>query len=969
MNRRTAGDVFIGRDRELSEMSRLVDDLSKGMSAVAFIAGEPGVGKTYLLAKILDHAHRKKMFSARGHCSEDEGAPPFWPWVQVIRPLIEEASRAELAYQLGEGAAIIADLFPEIHTKLKEVPSPPEKATPERARFRLFDSLAQFLKRSAEARQIVFVVEDLHWADEPSLRLLEFLSNQFGSNGILIAGSYRESDLSKNHPLTQLLGDLAGSRGYKHVHLEGWEHTETAHYLAEATDNKISEQMMCAIHEQTGGVPLFVAEIGRLISDDPSSFCESQSRSVSVPMTDGIRHVVARRLSTRSATCGEVLSWAAIIGRQFDLSVLSSLGCVESSELYSAMQEAETAHLIDEVPNHLNHYTFRHALIQQAILKDLSSTERTFRHNTVAIVLEKHFATQAPQRGAEIAQHLLLAGDHADQERLLFFLQHAAETALSAYAYEEAARYFTHALDVAGHDSVSLQSAHCWFGIGCSSLTTSDFEKHEKPLTRAFEMFEALGEHEMAIEAALALDHHSQVEWLKRRALDLATVDNPNRVRLLGQFALQLSFIGAEIEEIDCLLKEARDLVPQFTDPRLEAQVFRVQARFDYNQGRWDSAIDSVERAVNLANSIDDDHLKCEAYTRAADIYIETTRPNRAIEAGNRALSLAEKMGDRWLMIWALIALCRSMCEFGRFEEARKHSDRLLTIAPDFFRVHGQRVELELHSGDMTAAREFLSKFMAIVESNPYFLLGGVPQWQAASTLATWAFLSDDDEHLVAAQQYAHQVIDGDAVGPAARWLIVPALAKIAILGANPARAADHYEFIKAEYEGRFGYEHFLGMASAAAGLHDEALDHYSNAWAVCEAGRKALCLVETGYHYGSFLLRHQHTDRAEASEVISVALHEARRCGMKLWVRKLKMLEQSYPNGLSPREVEVLRVAAEGLTDKQIGERLFISAKTVGNHLTHIREKTSLHSRSALVRFAMEQNLLSSHQSSATPQ
>ena len=144
-----------------------------------------------------------------GRCREDEGAPAYWPWVQAIRSYARDADPVALAWQLGAGAPEVAQLIPEIAEKLDI--EPVAGADSEEARFRLFDSITSLLLAAARDRPIVVVLDDLHWADEPSLLLLRFAAKELASSGLLIIGTYRDVELGRHHPLARVLGEISGS--------------------------------------------------------------------------------------------------------------------------------------------------------------------------------------------------------------------------------------------------------------------------------------------------------------------------------------------------------------------------------------------------------------------------------------------------------------------------------------------------------------------------------------------------------------------------------------------------------------------------------------------------------------------------------------------------------------------------------------------------------------------------------------
>ena len=214
-----AGGVFVGRERELEQMREAVDEAIAGSGRMLQVMGEPGIGKTRTTEELATYAQVSGARVHWGRCREDEGAPAYWPWVQAIRSFVREADPVGLAWQMGGGAAEIAQLVPEVAERLDIEPA--SAGDSEEARFRLFDSVTSFLVAAARDRPMVIVLDDLHWADEPSLLLLKFAARELGSSGLLIVGTYRDVELGRHHPLARVLGELSGSEGSVRITLRG----------------------------------------------------------------------------------------------------------------------------------------------------------------------------------------------------------------------------------------------------------------------------------------------------------------------------------------------------------------------------------------------------------------------------------------------------------------------------------------------------------------------------------------------------------------------------------------------------------------------------------------------------------------------------------------------------------------------------------------------------------------------------
>jgi predicted ATPase len=167
--------AFVGRQREMGKLKEVLEDAISGQGRLLMLVGEPGIGKTHTAQELAAHAETRGAHVLWGWCYEEEGAPPFWPWLQPIRAYIQQRDVKQLKSEMGPGAADIAEVISEVRGKLPGL-EPPLVLQPDQARFRLFDSITTFLKNAATSQPLMLVLDDLHWADKPSLLLLQFLA-------------------------------------------------------------------------------------------------------------------------------------------------------------------------------------------------------------------------------------------------------------------------------------------------------------------------------------------------------------------------------------------------------------------------------------------------------------------------------------------------------------------------------------------------------------------------------------------------------------------------------------------------------------------------------------------------------------------------------------------------------------------------------------------------------------------------
>ena len=216
-----SGGVFVGRQREMGELKAALEEALSGHGRLVMLVGEPGIGKTRTALELATYAGLRKAQVLWGRCYESQGTPPYWPWVQAIRSYVREHEPAQLQRAMGVGAADIAEIVSDVRQCLPDLETPPALESPEAARFRLFDSIAAFLKSASVGQPLVLILDDLQWADKLTLLLLQFVAGELAAARVLLIGTYRDVELSRKHPLAQALGELTRERAFRRVLLRG----------------------------------------------------------------------------------------------------------------------------------------------------------------------------------------------------------------------------------------------------------------------------------------------------------------------------------------------------------------------------------------------------------------------------------------------------------------------------------------------------------------------------------------------------------------------------------------------------------------------------------------------------------------------------------------------------------------------------------------------------------------------------
>jgi eukaryotic-like serine/threonine-protein kinase len=552
---RLAAGVFVGRTEELDGMKAVIEDGLAGRGGTIVLIGEPGSGKTATAEQLLTYSRLRGAQVVRGHGYEGEGAPAYWPWVQVLRELTEQQLPSDLSSWMGAGAPVIAQLDPVIAARLPAVPLC-EPLEPAQARFRLFDSVTAYLKYLSSRRPLVVFSDDLHWADSASLLLIQFLAREIRNSPLLLVVTLRDMQFERGHPLAQTLAALSTLPGHHRVVLGGLSESEVGRFIEITVGLRPPTSLVEAVYAETEGNPFFVKEVLRLlVTTEQLEDLGSDKWRIALP--EGVRDVVNRRLAGLSADTIQALSVASVVGREFELAtVRESLEHPLGLSVLELLEEAMAARLIQEVPQSRGRYRFSHALIRETLYASISVWRRLHLHRRVGETLEKLYPAEVDARVAELAHHFVQAIALGDAEKAIAYAVRAAERSDALLAYEEAANQYAAALRAIDAQSTPDRRRRCDLLLaraeaeakaGLSGVARDSFLE-AATLAREAEFADALARAALGLGFGAAADRASfsgfvdelQVALLREAIARIGEGSDAVRARLIAQLALAM---------------------------------------------------------------------------------------------------------------------------------------------------------------------------------------------------------------------------------------------------------------------------------------------------------------------------------------------------------------------------------------------------------------------------------------------
>jgi eukaryotic-like serine/threonine-protein kinase len=353
--------LFLGREAELAALVGALDGAVGGLGGLVLIGGEPGIGKSRLADEVAGHARDRGFLVLWGRAWEDAGAPAYWPWIQILRSYLRQTDADAARTQLGTGAADIAHMLPEVRDLFPELQQP-QTVDSDAARFQLFDSTATFLRSVADARPMLVVLDDLQAADTSSLRLLRFVAGQLADMRLLALGTYRDTELTPTHPLTDAIADLTREPTTTTLTVRGLSRTALRTLIGATAGQEPNEQLVSAFVRGTKGNPLYASEAVRLLSAEGRLEQLARASLGHVTVPPGVRATIGRRLERLESETRALLSVGAVVGPEFDGDLLGTIADLEAPSLEQGLDEAVGEGLLVEVAGAAGRYRFSHDL-------------------------------------------------------------------------------------------------------------------------------------------------------------------------------------------------------------------------------------------------------------------------------------------------------------------------------------------------------------------------------------------------------------------------------------------------------------------------------------------------------------------------------------------------------------------------------------------------------------------------------
>jgi DNA-binding CsgD family transcriptional regulator/tetratricopeptide (TPR) repeat protein len=968
---------FIGRTSELARLHQLLARAAGGEPLLALVGGEAGVGKTRLVEQLAAPAQEQGVRVLRGGCVPlGEEGMPFAPVTEALRGLAGELDPAELQAVAGPARQELGWLLPDLAWAGDTATAGADAS--QAAQGRLFERLLGVVQRLATREPLLWVMEDLHWADRSTRDLVAYMATYLRIHPVLLVLTFRSDELHRLHPLRRLLGELARNRRVVRLELPHFTRAEVAEQLAWLLGADPSARLVDDIYARSEGNPFFAEELV-LASADPG---------VLPPSLQEVLLVRVVRLGQRTQ---QLLRVAAAAGPGVTQPLLAAVAGLDDQQLLEGLREAVDQQLLLPEPGG-DGYLFRHALLAEAVYGELLPGERVRLHTALAGALEAGLETgEAPaSRAARLAYHWAAAGDHP---RALTASLEAATAAEGVYAFAEAQLQLERVLALwdrvadaearAGADRVALlaRCAEAAYAAGDAGRAAELLRQALPLVDEARQPLRAGLLHEQLARCLRILGDPAAMDAQQQAVRLVPPEPSAERAWVLGSLA-QLLVLVDRFEEVRGPAAEAIAIAEGVGARTEEANARTALGTALVNLGEVDAGLTELEAARRLATQTGEVIIVLRAILNHSDALMAAGRLEQAAKVALDGIPEARRLGLARTFGPVLTAnATEALVALGRWDQAEQLSREGLETSPsgpDYSALPLARAAVELGLGDLDAAQARLQAVRRLLPVPIPEAQKARPLFAGLAELALWRGDPDQAKQLVIE---AVPLVEADP-----RYA-----APLYALGLRVE--ADRAELARARRPGQPTPDdgtpnallERLGQAAqgpAAAGLPELAAWHALGlaertrqqgrpdpaAWAAAAAAWERLGqpyrVAYAGFRQTEALLAAG--DRDPAAQVLGRAAAITGRLGARLLDGEVKALARrarldlaphataaaaSPPApaaqlGLTPREVEVLALVAAGRSNRQIAQALFISPKTAGVHVSNILAKLGVAGR-----------------------
>jgi DNA-binding CsgD family transcriptional regulator len=981
-----------------------VDAALQGEGGLVFVTGEGGIGKTRLAREVRLYAQEREFLWLEGRYLRDENIL-FQPWVEAIRTFLATASPNMMEKSLLPHGAVLARLVPEVAEPLgKGLPLP--SIGPEEERLRLFEALAGFFTGIAREQPLVLFLDDLQWA--PSIDALHHLARRVPAERLLVLGAYREAELMEKPALARTFLAMNRERLFHSLPLKRLGQDEVAQIVAQALGEQTAPPVVELVYQKTEGNPFFVEEMVRYLTEGGTIILGDKGWEVRdsalVQLPYSVKAVVGERLERLGEEALGALAWASVVGQEFSLPLLQEITGIEEEKLLEVVDQAVAARVLLPSPSlRQESYAFADEVVRDVLYEGIGPARRRRYHLKVGQGVEKIHARRLEEHYDALARHFL-QGNELD--KAAGYALKAGDRAAAVYSWERAIGQYQTALDLLEeleseprHQAEVLENLAQVTGLGRGLGAVGYLEK-------ALSIYESLGDSKKAAAVQLQLGKRARGVLDRGRRYShhvkaVALLEPEGESLQLAQAYVQLGddAIHGHGDRSSGLplMEKGLALAERLGDTAgvIEAARWLGHALV-YHTGEIQLGLALYQRCYEEARKIGNLVTLSEAATDLSREYSPLRDAERALQWAERAVDASKQAGTVRQQIASALALAWACILQGDAARACLNQETAEQMAR---RVGVEITPAALASGGLASVPAYVNIFIG--------------EWDKAETEMLRLLEVSDNKHFWVYPAIGWLCLErGDFVR--AKTNLQEAATYCQARGDNPpelytrallTRVCSQNGELKEAAENLGRAQEILSLSPDWLGLAAEVhlaegvLATAEQNWPEAEAAFQQAVEINRQYHLpyyeGRSLLEwgqmhlsrngpgdpsgmgvwpYAHTvpDREKGMQLLDQAQAIFQRIRAKKMVEKVAALREKaelagatrrvapmYPDVLTGREVEVLRLIALGKSNREVGEVLFISLRTVANHVANILNKTNTANRTEAATYAARHGLV----------
>ncbi len=897
---------FVGREKEQAQLSEIAAAAQAGHRQLVLISGEPGIGKTRLAT------HTALAMRAGGAAvlfgRSTEGLEvPYRAWTEALSHYVEHGSQRVLERHVERHGGELTRLVPRLALRVPGLP-PPKQTDAETERYLLLAAAVGMLQEASREQPLVVVLDDLQWADSQTLALLKHLVASAAGAELLVLATHRDAELARGNPLNQLLGDLRHEDGIARIGLQGIGREDIGALMRAAVGYEPSAgsaRLADEITRDTDGNPFFATELLRHLDESGAMAASASERGrptralADLGLPQSVREVVKSRAERLGEKSAALLSTAAVIGRDFDLDLLSRIVDQNEEELLDLLEGAVEAALLQE-GRAAGQFSFPHTLVNHTLYELIGPTRRGQTHRWIAEALVEICGEDPGDRAGELAMHWLRASSPQEPRKAAHYCSLAGERALAALAPDEALNWFRRAIELLDQmpDGDARQRCDALIGLG-DAQRQAGHDSYNETLLEASGIAYELTDGERMVRAAKANTRGfasavGRIDQRRVEALEAALhlcKESKQRAHLLSLLAVELSYTGDLERRLD-LSGKAVLLARESGDSHTLAWALARRQSAIAVPATLGERVAEAEELVALAEELDDPMLRYWAHVwQAMDALdcgdFETASRGREVQE-----EIAAATGQpifRWVNTFAPVVLA---CLAGKFELAEEITNHSAKIASDA----GQPDVLAIYAGQIHAIRYEQGRLDEILEVQEK-VVEEAPLIEAYSSALALSYCELDEMEKARAilNRFAADGFEMTANQSSKNALCF--LAEVAARVNEPEAAAILYEQLLPWHDQlnytaitMFGpVERYLGLTATCLERHDDAELHFRRSAETCERIGAPTWLARTRHEWALMLDdRGGPGDREQAELLLGQALEAAATHGCKNLERRV---------------------------------------------------------------------------------